>query len=337
MQPIFIIASERSGTNLLRTLLGKHHTIEAPVAPHLLNAFYPYLRYYGNLEDGKKCSKLINDAISLVNHPYHNWKLNINKKKIFEKYNPSSLVTVLNALYQEKAESVGKTAYVSKGIHNFDYVPLIKQELPNSKFIYLYRDPRDKVASLLRKPLHMHTAFEIINIWNKEQHKCLTMYTLYQDDIIKIKYENLIKNTENEITKVLNFLNLKIDSNCFSTDKNNTEAKRNEFWKNLDKPIIQNNDKKYKDQLSSNDILIIESLAKENMRDLGYTDFDTSADWNESNSISFRLSEIIKKFLSKRKNKNFFNKEMAELKDKTDLMKDIRKNIKIKHENDTYN
>lgn len=334
MKKIFIIASERSGTNLLRTLLGNHHDIVAPIAPHFLNTFYPILRYYGFLKEKKQCKLLIKDAIALANHPYHNWQLNTSEKKIYEKYQPNSLVSIIDALYQEKATSLNKNNYVSKGIHNFNFVALIKQELTNVKFIYLYRDPRDKVASSLRKPLFMHTPFQVINRWNEEQNKCITLSKIYQEDVFMLKYEDLIKNTEKEMSKLLNFFNLDIDPSCFNTNKNNKEAKRNEFWKNLDKAIIKDNDKKYKSQLLEKDILIIESIAKENMKVLGYS-LDTTADWNKSMSLIFRISEVLKIKLSTKKNKNFYLKEMAILKDKHTLIKQIKANIKKNCENDT--
>jgi len=51
---IILLASERSGSNLLRILLGNHSNILAPIAPHLMNIFYPIKHYYCNLIDRQK-------------------------------------------------------------------------------------------------------------------------------------------------------------------------------------------------------------------------------------------------------------------------------------------
>jgi hypothetical protein len=50
MKKVIFLASERSGTNLLRTLLGNHPDIDAPVAPHFLDAFNESVGLYGDLK-----------------------------------------------------------------------------------------------------------------------------------------------------------------------------------------------------------------------------------------------------------------------------------------------
>ena len=69
----------------------------------------------------------------------------------------------------------------------------------------------------------------------------LSISSKYKSKVHFIKYEDLVSNARQEMTKVLNFLNLEIDENCFRTDRNNIEANRNELWKNLSEPIIKNN------------------------------------------------------------------------------------------------
>ena len=43
---IILLVSERSGSNLLRTLIGNHSDISAPIAPHLLHVFYNIKQLY---------------------------------------------------------------------------------------------------------------------------------------------------------------------------------------------------------------------------------------------------------------------------------------------------
>ena len=42
-----------------------------------------------------------------------------------------------------------------------------------------------------------------------------------------IRYEDLIGNTENVMSKLLEFIDVPIDQKCFTTDPDNKEAKRN--------------------------------------------------------------------------------------------------------------
>lgn len=68
MKKIIILASERSGTNLLRTLLGNHKHICAPVAPHFFDAFRPNIHLYGDLNKATNAEKLLDHMIRLSNH-----------------------------------------------------------------------------------------------------------------------------------------------------------------------------------------------------------------------------------------------------------------------------
>jgi len=85
MKKIIILTSERSGTNLLRVLLGKHKHISAPVAPHFFDSFSQYLHNYSNLKHHKNLVLLLDHMIRLANHYYHDWKLNIKAEELIEK------------------------------------------------------------------------------------------------------------------------------------------------------------------------------------------------------------------------------------------------------------
>src|SRR5690606_14658066 len=197
--------------------------------------------------------------------------------------------------------------------HLFNYIENLDR-LENIKYIYLYRDPRDHVASWMRTPLFMHTAYDVINKWIKEQNIIFKIAKTHK--VHFISYESLIENTEKEMTEVLNFLDLPIDKNCFKTNKNNVESKRNELWKNLSKPIISNNAKKYKKALSKRDIKIIETKAKPIMERLEYK-FDTKANWKTFRGFGYELK--FKRKISKFRHKKLFNQKMADLQDKLQL------------------
>ena len=83
---IILLASERSGSNLLRTLLGNHSSISSPIAPHLINAFYPIKHYYLNLTYKSNNEILFQDMLQVVNHHYSNFKLKLEYNHKYENY-----------------------------------------------------------------------------------------------------------------------------------------------------------------------------------------------------------------------------------------------------------
>ena len=86
--PIFIMSSERSGSNLLRILLGNHSNISGPAAHQLLQTFYSQIPYYSPLSHRENLINLFEDFMAIVNHPYHSWNIIFDFDYIFEKYRP---------------------------------------------------------------------------------------------------------------------------------------------------------------------------------------------------------------------------------------------------------
>lgn len=325
---IIILASERSGTNLLRVLLGNHAELHAPVAVHFLNTFNNICEYYGDLEKSKNAEKLIEHFLLSANHPYTNWQLNTPASEIVKNHQVNSLEKAFDAIYTEHAHMNNKIHYVTKDNDMFNFIKST-EKLNTSQnsvyYIHLYRDPRDHVVSWFKTPLFLHTAYDIAQKWNKEQNQIIK--NKIKLNCIDLKYEDLISHTEQEMTRILKFLGLKIDKNCFKTDKNNKESKRNEMWKNLSAPIITDNKKKYIKILDKKELKIIETICHNNMKILGY-EFETKANWKDY----FKLYEnvFLPKIREKKKNKNktFFNEKMVELSSKLKLLEQIRNEAK---------
>src|SRR5690349_13165570 len=115
MTKIFLLGSERSGSNLLRTLLGNHSQINAPIAPHFCDVFVANFPLYKRHANGKE--KLLEDLQRYVNHTFNAWNLNLDIPKMLKEYELNSFLQFVNAMYSEKAKSEGKTGYFSKDNH----------------------------------------------------------------------------------------------------------------------------------------------------------------------------------------------------------------------------
>lgn len=319
--PIILLVSERSGSNLLRTLIGNHSNISAPVAPHLMAEFYDYRYLYGDLKDSNNRNEIIKDMLKVVNHEYHDWALT-EKCVSLGKNRANSVVSMFDLLYSAKASQEGKIHYCSKGIHSFKYIDAFRAELKNVKFIHLVRDPRDHVASWMKRPIQLLSSYDAILKWVDEQRIVLDAVRSRGLNCISIRYEDLIEDTSKTMTKVLEYLGVPIDENCFTTHSGNVESKRNPYWQNLSEPILRGNTKKYLKQLSQRDVLIIESIAKNEMKQFGY-DLDTEADWKpEQNFKQILLAERRSKL--KIVEKNRINEPMTALRSKWAMIDELR-------------
>ncbi len=63
---IFMIGTQRSGSNLLRLMLNELPRIAAPHPPHILQRMIPLAPNYGDLEIRENFAQLVDDVCRLV-------------------------------------------------------------------------------------------------------------------------------------------------------------------------------------------------------------------------------------------------------------------------------
>ena len=83
---------------------------------------------------------------------------------------------------------------------------------------------------------------------------------------------------------------------------------------------------KYKKSLSEKDILIVESVAKESMLELGYQ-LDTDGNWTWTPRLT-GIQMRLKRQISKWKHKELLNKKMKDLHDKFALINSFKSQFK---------
>jgi len=314
--PIIIMGSERSGTNLLRHLLSNHSRLAGPVSPHFLEVFSPISHFYDDLHKIENLEKLFTDMLKLANHPYHDWQLNIKFMEFYQKFVPKSMIEMYNSMYLAKAEHQGKKRYVSKDIHAWLYAHQIKSVYPKTRFIYVVRDPRDHVRSWMKRPIYLLTPMEAVKKWKRDQNEILRLNFSGGINWHMVKYEDLITNPEDVMSRLLLFLNETVEDGCFNTNPENaTESRWNDYWKNLGQQIIRENKEKFKDGLDMEDIELIETLCFAEMKRFNYKPV-SSYSWKPTYKYKIGLIKKKKKALHRRElasqtwQQIFYNKQI---------------------------
>lgn len=272
--PLFLISSERSGTNLLRKLITQHQDVYfGPSPAHFLTVLYYREPYYGDMENDENFKNLINDALDLCYIHFSPWSIKLDTETVFEKYNNENfnkrnIVLLSHLLMTLYAREKGYKTYFCKDNNLYDFVFEILYNLPNSKFIYLHRDPRDFAVSQFERSLQSDSLVKISNMWAYEQVKCISVFSaLDEKRVIKISYEEILDDSNKCITKICSFLNV----NFLEKEKNvEVFTGKNEEWSNLNKPVMRNNSKKYLNKFNKNQLIIIESITYQQMNFLGY-------------------------------------------------------------------
>lgn len=273
MKAIFIMSSERSGSNLLREMLNAHPAISAPPATQLPRWLYSNLHYYGDLQVDENFYRLIGDAVKIIkSHPVA-WEIDYDVEAISQSVSSRSLWGVIATLYELQAASENKSCWASKDNNIFDYAYAIRCLLPEVKFLYLVRDGRDYVCSMRRAHKGHGHIFGLAAQWRQEQSACLKVMHTLKNIVHLIRYEDLLVETETSLRAICAFLELPYFSEMldyYQQDSSKNMAAQSTFWENLQKPVIKSNFGKFISQLSASDLRLFEAIAGHELTILGY-------------------------------------------------------------------
>lgn len=272
---IFMIGAQRSGSNLLHLMLNQLPEIAAPHPPHILQKMTPLISTYGNLDKNKNFIKLIEDVCRLVELNPIPWEsVDLDPTSIMNRVRVHSLIGILEAVYDQMAESSKATTWCCKSLANIKYLPTIETYFRNAKYIYLYRDGRDIAVSFQKSIIGEKHYYHIAKEWARTQRLALMMAAhIGEDRFFKVKYENMISNPESIMKNLCAFLDFEYYETMLESYKSDdalNTAESGELLENAAKPIMKENAGKYYTEATENDTRIFESVAGEVLDALGY-------------------------------------------------------------------
>jgi hypothetical protein len=275
-EPVFLLASERSGTNLLRRRLMEWQSeIFGPSPTHLLKHLQHLVPFYGPLDDDRNFCELIGDALSLCYEHFSPWEVKLKVGDVLDGYarvlGPKrSLTLLLDYLNRTYADWAGWSTYLCKDNHLFNFAYQIRNEIPHARFVYLYRDPRDYTLSQVKRLLGRSSITHAAKMWHDEQLACLQVSTNpeFKDRCYQLSYEQLICDERATMAGLCQFLRVPMHDKPRSAQKYDQGTTTD--WSNLERPTITNNFGKYKKELSRPAVRAIEAIAWSPMKLLGY-------------------------------------------------------------------
>ncbi len=270
---IFIVSSERSGSNLLRKMLTNHSRICGPKAPHLLKTFQqgsPCQEAFPNKTSRQTVFELMK---SVVNCRLHDWQFPLDFVAFETNYRPISLLDFFNGFYHSTQTANKADWIVCKENNLWEFVAeLHRRYRHTARWIYLSRDPRDVVSSWMNVPFGPATARHAARMWNEEQIHCLKLIEQYEHQFTQVHYEKLIQHPEAEMDRILGFLGLTVEPSCVHPERTHwgEPTTRNVYWKNLDQPVLHNNFGKYRKQLDAATQYVVSREVASTAHRLGY-------------------------------------------------------------------
>jgi hypothetical protein len=272
---VFMIGTQRSGSNLLRLMVNQAPTIAAPHPPHILERFTPLLPAYGNLQEEANFVRLIDDVVRLVEVNPVSWGVTFDRTDIRQRCRDNSLVAVFGSVMDRMAESHGKPDWMCKSLANVHFMPEVERYFgEQARYLYLYRDGRDVCLSFLKAVVGEKTAYHVAKQWDVEQQLALDCgRRVPSSQFLALSYEELTSNPESTLQLLCRWLGIEFSPamlDFHSSEEANKTAASGKLWENVKKPVMATNTKKWLSGMTKDQIIDFESVAGRSLTQLGY-------------------------------------------------------------------
>lgn len=271
--PIFIIGTERSGSNLLRLVLNAHSRIVVPHPPHFMRYLAPVARSYGDLADPARRRALVRDALRLLRVHIHPWSGAIDEDRVVAEASPT-LFGVVAAIYEQHRIAAGAARWGCKSTFMVDHVDAALAEYPAARFVWLVRDPRDVAASARHSVFGPCQPRLTAILWREQQARAHAALAAHGPRTVHLlRYEDLVARAGAEVGRLCEFLGEELEPAMLEPHRQAAArelAALSESWRNADRPISAASVGRHAAQLSSEERAAVEREAGELMARLGY-------------------------------------------------------------------
>lgn len=263
-RPGFLLSSERSGSNLVRSILHTHQDISAP---HPFETAYPW----ENLASPAKLSrrkrrKLIRDI--LINKRYSHHPLTVGLRleslvQFVEAEEDPSFLTIQEAFYRECCRLEDTSLWVSKYPGLWECIEWVMDHYGSAKVIYLVRDPRDVVLSFKTSNIDLYHPYFSAQRWQTEQEKGRQLLEQFPDRVHLLRYEDLLRTPEEEVETLCQFLGMEFQERMlyyYETEDAQATSRSSELFENLSVPIKSDNFGKFRDRLPDDEVRLTEHI-----------------------------------------------------------------------------
>lgn len=265
MLPVIIIGCQRSGTTLLRTVLGRHPALlEHPDEPQY---FYWLHQRFGNV-----ITDIPTAVAYLSHHPY--LPADLSRQQLETSFAPHRQMS-LPAFTQQYLHIWGSDRLRRQRPLLKDpawvYHPELVQTLfPGATIVHIIRDPRANVSSQINRWPHI-SVWEAAHAWRRALRHRPGWQQIFGHNYVEITYENFLQEPDRTLTSLCRALNIEFtpemltfeqESTVYTPDHQPLTVKR----RTLDPSRLD----QWRERLSASDIQLIEHVCGQEMVSLKY-------------------------------------------------------------------
>lgn len=271
----FLICSERSGSNLITSLLNGHSRISAPPPSHMFRLFATNAANYGTLTRDDNWQLLLQDVMAAFAHQLGSWNTAPDLDSLAARPLDRSVLAPVAALYRDEAAHDGAATVFVKENHTARFAEVLRARMPGCRFVWMVRDPRDVAVSYLTTDGIPGGVARAVEVWLGDQTETLALQArLAADGILHaLRYEDLLADTPGTLAGIAAHLGLDYEDRMleFHRDaRTRRNAARIDAWQNLARPVQSGNTGKYRQVLTEAEIEYVERRCAAQMQALGY-------------------------------------------------------------------
>ena len=321
MSLVFLICTERSGSNFITSVMNGHTKVSGPPPSHIFRLFGLNCQNYHPSENDDNWQAFLSDFKEATKNMLGDWDSKINIDQLNKSCPNKTIAEALDYLYQLERKPQECISFVKEN-YTYSIISFILANWPDAKFVYQVRDPRDVAASWLKTSTMPGGVKTAIDNWKKDQIETLNIFGQLQSSkrAILVRYEDMISDTEKICLKLCEYIGVKYEESMlefYNDERTCRNAARIPAWDNLAKPVMKDNSGNYKKTLSTADIRYIELMCGSQMKVFGYT-LDTDVDglsveqvMNEVEQLQSKISQGEKPIMDSKMERTVRSKRLA--------------------------
>lgn len=277
--PIFLICSERSGSNLVSSIVGQHPDVYSHPPYHLGRDLIMRLpEVVAGGVSSPAWTVLKDNAVARV-AKYRGDDEAARLRTWLDEQPVLSPRAIARFVYQQMpAEAHGKHVFVKEN-NAHRMLAFLVDCFPDARFIFQVRDPRDYLLSaVVRRGHWMGNKFgsvrNALHVWRDDQLGGLAAYGLLgRERVFLQRYEDLVGRFDETMPALCAFLGLEFDQRMrqfHEAEHAQKLAVKGGPRENLARPLMTDNFRKYRNGLSKSRIRMVEAYVGDLMDRFGY-------------------------------------------------------------------